>query len=375
MGIATALISQGVVIDVIGSNELDCRELRGGRGVTFLNLRGDLESGTSFTNKASRILLYYIRLVRYSATAKPRIFHILWNNKFEFFDRTLLMLYYKLLGKKVVLTLHNINKGRRDSRDTRLNRLTLRFQYRVSDQIFVHTEKMKRELIEEFGVQEPRITTIPFGVNNAVPHTALTSRGARQRLGIREGDKTILFFGNIAPYKGLEHLVAAFHQVSTRSDDYRLIIAGRPKGCDDYWTKVLESMQDDIAAGRIILRASFIPDDETEIYFKAADAVVLPYAHIYQSGVLLLAYSFGLPAIGTDVGSFREDIVEGRTGFLCRPSDPVDLARAIDAYFGSALYQRLDDTRLDISEYAHQRYSWETIANATCGIYADLQNQ
>ena len=69
--------------------------------------------------------MYYAKLIRYAATAKPRIFHILWNNKFEFFDRTLLMLYYRLLGKKIVLTVHNVNAGRRDSKDTRLNRLTL----------------------------------------------------------------------------------------------------------------------------------------------------------------------------------------------------------------------------------------------------------
>ena len=97
--------------------------------------------------------MYYARLIRYAATAKPRIFHILWNNKFESFDRTLLMLYYKVLGKKIVLTVHNVNAGRRDSKDTRLNRLTLRIQYRLADHIFVHTEKMKRELIEEFGVR------------------------------------------------------------------------------------------------------------------------------------------------------------------------------------------------------------------------------
>ena len=133
--------------------------------------------------------MYYARLIRYAATAKPRIFHILWNNKFEFFDRTLLMLYYRFLGKKIVLTAHNVNAGRRDSNDTRLNRLTLRIQYRLADHIFVHTEKMKRELIEEFGVQGARVTVIPFGINNAVPNTRLTPAEAKQRLGIREGRK------------------------------------------------------------------------------------------------------------------------------------------------------------------------------------------
>lgn len=53
-------------------------------------------------------------LVRYAVTAKPTIFHILWNNKFEYFDRTLLMLYYRALGKKVVLTVHNVNADNRD---------------------------------------------------------------------------------------------------------------------------------------------------------------------------------------------------------------------------------------------------------------------
>ena len=371
-GIAAALAASGTEIDVIGSDELDCPELRAMPGVTFLNLRADQESGASFEKKASRVLRYYACLIRYSATAKPRIFHILWNNRFEFFDRTLLMLYYKLLRKKIVLTLHNINKGKRDSQDTHLNRLTLRFQYRLSDHIFVHTERMKRELIDEFGEQEARVTIIPFGINNAVPRTSLSPSEARQRLGIREGERTILFFGNIAPYKGLEYLVAAFQQLSARHGDYRLIVAGRPKNCDEYWKPVLERMQDDIGSGRIILRASFIPDEETEIYFRAADVTVLPYTHIYQSGVLLLGYSFGLPAIGTDVGSFREDILEGRTGFLCRPADPADLERAIETYFDSELYNRLDEKRMEIAEYAHKRYSWETVAAATCSIYSGL---
>ena len=77
---------------------------------------------------------------------------------------------------------------------------------------------------------------------------------------------------------------------------------------------------------RVLQAITYIPDDETEIYFKAADALVLPYTDIYQSGVLFLGYSFGLPTIATDVGSFREEIIEGETGLICRPADPADLA-------------------------------------------------
>ena len=60
------------------------------------------------------------------------------------------MLYYKLLGKRVVFTAHNVNAGKRDSNDSWLNRLSLKIQYQLSDHIFVHTEGMKSEMVSEF---------------------------------------------------------------------------------------------------------------------------------------------------------------------------------------------------------------------------------
>jgi D-inositol-3-phosphate glycosyltransferase len=371
-GLATALIAEGTTLDLIGSDELDLPEFESKPGVTFLNLRGNQRTDVSFARKFSRVLLYYVKLIRYAATAKPRIFHILWNNKFESFDRTLLTLYYRLLGKRIALTAHNVNAGRRDSNDTFVNRLTLRIQYRLANRIFVHTDKMKRELMEELGVHGGRIAVIPFGINNAVPNTHLTPMEARERLGIRDGERTILFFGHIAPYKGLEYLIAAFHRIPTLREDYRLIIAGRPKNCESYWGTVRETIREDVLTGRVLLRADFIPDDETEIYFKAADVLVLPYRHIYQSGVLFLGHSFGLPVLAADVGSLRDDIVEGKTGFVFRPEDPVDLAKTIQRYFASDLYSNLNGRRQEIRDYATERHSWDVVGQITMSVYADL---
>jgi D-inositol-3-phosphate glycosyltransferase len=371
-GLATELISKGAGLDIIGSDELDCAEFHGKPRVNFMNLRGDQRTDVSFLRKVLRLSMYYAKLIRYAVTAKPGIFHILWNNKFELFDRTLLMLYYKALGKKIVLTVHNVNARKRDSKDSALNRLTLRVQYRLADHIFVHTEQMKRELIEEFGVQGVRVSTIPFGINNAVPNTSVTEGEARRRLNIRDDKKTILFFGNITPYKGLEYLTAAFQQVLARRDDYQLIIAGRPKNCERYWTAIRESIHQEVQRGRALLRADFIPDDETEVYFKAADVLVLPYRQIYQSGVLFLGYSFGLPVLAADVGALKDEVVEGQTGFVFRPEDPVDLARAIERYFSSDLYANLSMRRREIREYATERHSWDVVGQVTMSIYARL---
>jgi D-inositol-3-phosphate glycosyltransferase len=371
-GLATELMSKGAVLDLIGSDELDDPAFHGKPGVTFLNLRRSQRTDASFLRKIFRVLMYYARLIRYASTAYPKVFHILWNNKFALFDRTALMLYYRLLGKKIVLTVHNVNADRRDSKDTQLNRLTLRIQYRLTHHIFVHTEKMELELIKEFGVQRERVTVIPFGINNAVPNTHLTPARAKQRLGIRGDKKTLLFFGNIKPYKGLECLITTFQQLLPEREDYRLIIAGRPDSREEYWRTIRETIGDDVRETKIILKADFIPDDETEVYFKAGDLLVLPYRHIYQSGVLLLGYSFGLPVVAADVGCLKDEIVEGKTGYVFKPEDPADLARAIKQYFASDLYADLSSRRQEIRDYAAKRHSWATVGQITTCVYATL---
>ena len=371
-GLATALMSKGVSLDLVAGDELDSPEFHGTPGVHFLTLRGDQATDATPLRKALRVLIYYGRLVRYAFIAKPKIFHILWNNKFEAIDRTLLTLYYKLLRKIVVLTVHNVNAGLRDSNDTMLNRVTLRIQYRLADHVFVHTRKMKQQLIADWSVPEPAVTVIPFGINNAVPHTTVTPVEAKQRLGIDQRERTILFFGTIAPYKGLEYLVAAFERLVTEHGHYRLIIAGRPrKDSEQYWEGIRRST-DSIDQGRIVLKIEFIHDRDTELYFKAADVLILPYTEIFQSGVLFLGYSFGLPVIAADVGSLSDDIVQGETGYVCRARDAVDLARVIDKYFASDLFRDLSSRRRRIREYAAERHSWDTVGEKTRSVYTSL---
>jgi D-inositol-3-phosphate glycosyltransferase len=335
-------------------------------------LRRSQRAEANLIAKAFRVLAYYGRLMRYAATAKPKLFHILWNNKFEFFDRTLLMRFYKLLGKKIVLTAHNVNAGKRDQNDSWLNRVSLKIQYRLSDHIFVHTAKMKSQLVSEFCVLETKVSVIPTGINDAIPTTSLSTGDAKRRLGLAIYDKTLLFFGNIAPYKGLEYLLAAFIVEAKADKTYRLVIAGRPKGPPEYWHEIHQTIVKSGLSDRIIQRVEYIPDDETELYFKAADVLVLPYRHIFQSGVLFLGYNFGLPVIAADVGSLKEEIVEGETGFVFRPHDSADLAKAIRRYFTSELFSALGARRTSIRQYANERHSWSKVSAITTAIYCNL---
>lgn len=371
VGLGTALMERNVTLDVIGSDEIDGPEFQGNPRARFRNLHGTQQSA-SLARRVSRILVFYARLFRYAATAKPKIFHILWNNKLEILDRTLLMLSYKLAGKRVVLTAHNVNAGRRDKKDSWLNRLTLKCQYKLADHLFVHTKKMKDELAGEFDVRAEKVTVIPYGINNAVPSTELTRKEARQMLGLRNDEKTILFFGAIKEYKGLEYLVTAFQKIVAWGD-YRLIIAGeQKKGYEEYWERIQQMIERDPSKDKILRKIEFIPDAEAEIYFKAADVAALPYSEIFQSGILFLAYSFGLPVIAADVGSLAEDIIEGKTGFVCKPRDSDGLARTIEHYFESDLYRQLEDRRRGILDDVLSKHSWSEVAGITRDVYSEL---
>ena len=371
-GLAMALVREGVRLDVIGSDQVDSPEMHTTAGLRFLNLWPQQTTRTELS-KLFRVTKYYARLLRYTATARPTVFHILWNSKVQLFDRTLLMLYYKATGKKIALTAHNVNQGRRDGNDSLLNRLTLRIQYGLTDHIFVHTQKMKDELIGEFDVQEQRVTVIRHPINDAFPDTRLTSAEAKRRFGLQNSDKAILCFGRIKPYKGIEHLLAAFQKLAKDDQNYRLIVAGEvQKGNEEYLNQIKRIVPSELEGGQVILKTQFIPDEDMEMYLKAADLMVLPYNEIFQSGVLFLAYSFGLPVVATDVGSFKEEIVEGTTGFLCRPADSTDLARVIKNYFGSDLYNNLGQTRKEIKNHANIHHSWSAVAELTRNAYAKL---
>lgn len=373
LGLLSGLISLGIKVDFIGSDAVKDAQGIKSQNVTFYNLRGDQNPNAPIKEKMCRVLKYYFKLVKYAAKTDSRVFHIQWLNKFTHFDRTFLNIYYEMLGKKVVFTAHNINAEERDGKSTFINRLSLKCMYGIVGHIIVHTKKMKAQLIEVFNIRENKVTVIPHGILNIVPNTELTTMEAKQKLALKGNDKVLLFFGRIAPYKGLEYLMLALVKLKEKYNDLRLIIAGRVnRKSGVYWENINRIIEERDLTDYIIRKIGFIPDEEIEVYYKCADVLILPYKNIFQTGVTFLSYSFGLPVIASDVGSLREDIVEGKTGFVCQPENPEDLAEKIELYFDSALYRNLEGNREKIIKYANEKYSWEKIGEKTCAVYRNL---
>jgi glycosyltransferase involved in cell wall biosynthesis len=367
--LAESLAQQpGVALEVVGSDRyLGVPELVE-QAVPVRKLHGDLDPSQPALRKALRVARMYWDLFAYASQSRSEVFHILWENKFKVFDRTVLIAWYRLLGKRLVFTAHNVDADARDGKGGwrgALGRLSLRLMYGMAHHVFVHTDAMKDGLVRLFGVPQSRITVIPFGMNTLMRKTGLTMADARRRLSIDPSRKVVMFFGNITAYKGIEYLVDAFAAVrQTLGSDALLLIAGGVKNRDavSYWAGIEAQIDAKQLRDAVRIEPRFLRDDEVETFFTAADVSVLPYVTIDQSGVLILSYRYGVPVIATDVGSMRKDIVERRTGLICRPRDAADLARALVEFFDGDLYRRGEATRRDVEAFGAERHNWTPIA-------------
>jgi glycosyltransferase involved in cell wall biosynthesis len=209
-----------------------------------------------------------------------------------------------------------------------------------------------------------------------VPRSLLTPAAAKRKLGLPESSRTILFFGRIARYKGLDLLVDAFERIAVDERRYRLIIAGESTSdWSQHWEEIRDRIESSTIREQVLQEIRHVRDDAMEVYFKAADVLVLPYRQIFQSGVLFMSHSFGLPVIAADVDSFRDEITEGTNGFLCRPNDAEDLAKAIERYFSSELFRSLEERRAGIQELLRRTHSWEIVAKMTGDVYVGLSQR
>ena len=178
---------------------------------------------------------------------------------------------------------------------------------------------------------------------------------ARRILGLPAGDrKTLLFFGLIREYKGLDILLQAFDLLD---DSYRLIIAGEPYGSFEKYQRLIDAGRD---PGSIYVFPDFIRDAEVKNFFSAADLTVLPYRSATQSGISSVSSHFEVPMVVTDVGGLRETVGERGTGIVCEEGTPACVAAAIRRSFSEpALQERLRDgmraekDRLSWSRFSH----------------------
>ncbi len=174
------------------------------------------------------------------------------------------------------------------------------------------------------------------------------------------GRKQLLFFGNIREYKGLDVFLEALHRIGDRLE-YRAIVAGEFFVDPKPYYRLCKRLGLD---GRVCWKEGYVPDSEIPDLFRGADLVVLPYKRATQSGVVPLAYEFGVPVVATAVGGLAEVVEDGKTGFLAPADDPAALAARILDFFNEG---REAEFRAAIARFKEQ-LSWQQVVDNILAI-------
>jgi glycosyltransferase involved in cell wall biosynthesis len=162
----------------------------------------------------------------------------------------------------------------------------------------------------------------------------------------------------LAEQKGHRTLVEAASIVLERHADVRFVVAGDGE------------LRSELAALAAPLgeRFAFLgPRDDVPDLLASFEVFAYPSRFEGLCVAVIEAQAAGVPVVATPVGGIRETVVEGETGWLVPPDDPVALAERI-----SWLLDHPDEARRAADEArrrAHERFSVERMVERTLALY------
>ena len=250
----------------------------------------------------------------------------------------------------LVLTVHDPSRHPGDRGGANTPQWIMDLGYHRAAQLIVHAPQLKQALIERLHLRGDNVHVVPM---------VLCGDDRAQERECEDG-ATILFFGRIWPYKGLEYLIRAEPLITAQVPEVKIVIAGEGEDCDRYRRMMVHPE-------RFVLHNEYVSDEHRAELFRRSSVVVLPYTEASQSGVIPLAYRFGKPVVATTVGGLPALVEDGQTGFLVPPGDEKALAAAL-----VRLLQN-QELRLQLGGNARRKVNAEcapeVVASRTLAIY------
>jgi glycosyltransferase involved in cell wall biosynthesis len=221
----------------------------------------------------------------------------------------------------------------------------------------VHTDVDKQMLISMEKINIDKISVIPHGSYSLFKSF---------KNNVQKEKNTILYFGRIAPYKGLEYLLMAIPKIVDEIPNVKAIIAGEGD------ITPYKSLINPINSKNIEIYNQYIPDNMVAELFQRSELLILPYTYMSgQSGVLNIACAYNMPVVATDVGSFNDVVVNGKSGFLVPPKNKEAISSAVTSILKDENLKKFMAENMNIKS---NELSWDTIATKHILIYKDIMN-
>ena len=348
-GQALGLADQGYAVCLCTCDETDEKDLH---HVLTLRTFGKIWTSGKLL-KIYRFFRGYRKAFESAAKEQAKVVHL------HFFQIGWLNLAVLRMAKtynfKKVVTLHDVDPLVNTSGDHLHRKIAS-----LADALVVHNEFSFKELLQK-EVPKEKIHVIPHGSYNEFIPTLPPLKDS--------GTLQLLFFGQIKEVKGLDILLEALALARKKGANVRLTIAGRPWHSD--WQKYEKIILEQGLDENVQLHLGYIPNEKMETFFNNAHMVVLPYRRIYQSGVLLLAMSYGKPCICSNLEPFKEIVQDGENGLLFQDGSAVDLAEKI--FRLTENQEKITSLRLGAIDTIQDTYDWKKIGKQLCDLYESLE--
>lgn len=306
-----ALVSRGHAVQVVSFRKLYPSLLFPGTTETD-NSRLKLDAGATPILTSLNPLTWVKALREIRRFAPDSVVFQWWQPFFAPLTGTLAR-WLKKSGARCLFECHNVHPHEQ----TPLDRLLLRYAFAPGDHFITHSERDREDLLALLPARPVSVSPLPALAEFSSP---VTSK--------RDG-RTILFFGKVRKYKGLEVLLAAMPKALAKVD-CELLIAGE---FYDSVEKYQRLIRDYGIEGNVRVENRYVQNEEVVSLFDRADVLALPYVSASQSGVARIAVANALPVIAARVGGLSEVIKDNHTGLLFPPGDADALAEKIIHFF------------------------------------------
>lgn len=285
----------------------------------------------------------YWGAIRKLKRPKPTIFVTnQWMTFFIGFQVVFAWALRHLKGRRVGVV-HNLIPHEKRFFDVWMNRLFLKSY----DKFIVLSESVRQEVLSLKPDACVKLIEHPWYDHFGSAHNL---KDAKLKLGLDTSKKTLLFFGLIRDYKGLDILIESMNDL----EGYQLVIAGEVYGKNNQYDELISRNKH---AEHIFFFNEYVADNRVSDFFSAADFVVLPYRSASQSGVTAVAFNFRKPVVATRVGALQVTIGETGCGELAEPNSVESLIKAIQKA-NAADY----NVYVQAIEELSSRFSWDYFA-------------